>query len=88
MSIAVLPSQFVAVIAARRHQVVEDLGEITFKSRFKLDRTDSSGTTDVEDVGDAGVQATPLDDGIDRGGDVVHGAVAAGVNRESFLVGH
>jgi len=44
-----------AVMAAGRNQPVEQLGEILFEPRLKLDDSHGARAANVEDVGDAGL---------------------------------
>lgn len=53
VSVAVVPGLFVSVVAAGRHELVEEFWEIALESGLELDCAYRSGAADGEDVNEA-----------------------------------
>src|SRR6266508_953380 len=57
VAVAVVPRLFVAVVAARRHQAVEQFGQVLLQPRLELDGADRRRAADVEDMDDPDLDA-------------------------------
>lgn len=88
MTIAVMPGLFVSVIATRRKEFVENLGEIAFETRLKFDCADHTRTSDVEHMSGAGRDPALGNDRGDLGRDIVHVTMAAGFDLKFLLNDH
>ena len=88
MAVAVVPGHLVAVIAARRNQAVEHLGQVAFEARLELDHAHGRRASDAKHVGDARRYARALDDRRHLTGEGRHLPMALGLEREFFLMDH
>jgi len=88
MTVAVMPSLFVAVVAARRDQAIEHFGQVALQARLKLDRADRRRAAHAEHLDDARFDTRPTDDRGDLIGDIDHVPVARRLEGELFLVDH
>lgn len=55
MAIPIVPSLFVGVLPVRRKELIEPLGQILLKTRFKLNRPNCPGASDVMNVYETGL---------------------------------
>jgi hypothetical protein len=88
MAIAVVPGEFVPVIAARRDQAIQHFGQIVLEARLEFDRANRPGTADAEYLDDACLDTRARDDLHDLTGDIGHVPVPCCLEGELFLVVH
>jgi len=88
MAVAVVPGLFMAVLPARRHELVQDSRQVFQESGFKFDRADGGGAADIENVCDAVAHLGGADNLGDLTGEVVHFSVPAGLNFDFSLIDH
>ena len=88
MAVAIVPSLLVAVLPARRNQLIEDAGKILLQSRFKFDRADGGGAPHIENVGESSLDSRRIHDPCNLLGEIVHVPVALGSDHNLILVAH
>ena len=88
MAVAIVPRLFVSVIAARRDEFVQQVGQVFHQARFEFDGADCAGAADVEYVRRARAHAGVMDDLRHVRRQVVHLPVTARFQQDLFLVNH
>jgi len=88
MAVAVVPGLFVAQVAAGRNEPVEHLGYVALQPRLKFHHADRRRAADGKDLRHARRDARGGHRPADLLGDVVHIAMAAGLQGELLLMDH
>ena len=86
--VTIMPGLLMAILAARRDQLVQDGGKIVLESRLKFDGTDRSRAPDVENVDRAGLDAGGSDNRPNLLAEIVHVSVAFCSDRDLTLIAH
>jgi len=88
MAVSVVPSALMAVIAAGRKQLVQHRRQVLLEAGLELDGADGAGAADIEDVHEAAANARLTHDASDLAREIVHLAVAGGLDLYLSLVSH
>jgi hypothetical protein len=88
VSVAVVPSPFVTVVAAGRDQAVQHFRQVTLEAGLELDRADGRCAAHAEYLDDACFDAGAPDDGRNLVSQIVHLPVAGRLEGELLLVDH
>ena len=86
MGIAVMPGFLVSVMAAGRHQLVKDLGQIALEPRLVLDGADGPRTSNHMNIHKPGLDTGITHETSNIVGQVVHIAVSTGGQAKGFLI--
>lgn len=85
VAISVVPSFFMTVVAAWRHQAIKHGRIVLFESRLELDRSDRTGAAHIENTDRANLNTAFADDLRHLTGDVVHLSMMAGCELDPLL---
>ena len=88
VAVAVMPGLLVAIAAAGRDELEKNFRQIALQARFEFDCSDGGRAANVENVDRSRANAGFGDDGRDAISNVMHVAVAGGVDGELVLVDH
>src|SRR5207244_1733929 len=85
VAVAVMPSLLMAIVAAGREQLVEHGRQVLLETRLEFDGTDGGGAADVEYMNHAGEDARLGNNSGHVLGQVVHLAMAGGLEVDLML---
>ena len=88
MAVAIVPGLLVAVLAARRDQMIEQLWQIALQSWFKLDGPNGACAADIEYVGRADLNTAFGHNQGDAVGDILHVPMAYRFDIKLLLSDH
>src|ERR1700686_2841435 len=88
MTVAIMPRLFVAVIATRRNELVQNGGQVMLQTRLKLNRAERGRAPNVENVHRASLDSRGVHDRCDLLSEVVHVPVALSADRNLLLIAH
>jgi len=88
MTVAVVPGFFMAIFYTWGHQLIQNVGQVLLQARLKFDRAQSGGAANIEQVDNPLLCPGLIDDFGDLIGQVVHIAVARGLDGDFLLVYH
>src|SRR5438270_13120437 len=88
MAVAIVPGLFMAIVTAGRKKLVEDLREIFLKPWLEFYRADCAGAAHIKDICHAGTDPRGIYDLRNFPSQVVHLAVAGGLDLNLSLVNH
>ena len=88
MAVAVVPGLFVSVVAARRNEFVQKVGQVLQQARLVFDGAQCAGAADVEHMRRTRVHAGVVDDPRHVRRHVVQMAVAPGFQQDLLLINH
>ncbi len=88
VTISISPGSLMSIVAAGRHQSIEDFGQVLLQPRFEFNRADSARAAHVENVRRSGPDAALSYDRRHLAGQVLQMSVARSRNRDSFLKDH
>lgn len=88
MAVSIMPCTLMAVVATGRHQCIQDTGNILYKSVLKLNRTDRSGTSDIEDMNRTCCDSRIGDNAVHLSIKLPHFTVPACLKRNFLLEDH
>ena len=88
MAVAVVPGLLVSVIAARREQLVQHRRQVPFQAGLEFDGPHRRSAADIEDMNETAAHFGVGDNPGNLTGEVVHVAVAGGLNLNFTLVEH
>ena len=88
MAVTVVPALLMAVLAAWRHEAIQDVGQVFLQARFELDRADRAGAAHVVYVDKPRLHPGRSHDAAHRVREVVHVAMPTGGQLNLLLVHH
>ena len=88
MAVSVMPCLFVPILAVRWKELIQNLGQVAFETRFKFYGPDHSRGSDVKDMGSASRDLGSRHDAGQLLRKILHVTVARRLYAYAFLVSH